>query len=112
MDIEVHFSCGNRVVLRYLCSQFLGHTSAADIKEAFKEGTKNLGQSKMLQISMDGPATNLKFLKQIVSERNQTDANIPQLLELGSCSLHKVHGAFSAGIQKTGWNIDRLLCSL
>ena len=30
IDIEVRYAHGNRVVSRYLCSQFLGHTTAAE----------------------------------------------------------------------------------
>ena len=44
-------------------------------------------------------------------------SDIPLLLNLGSCSLHVVHGAFQTGAQQTGaqqtgWNIDSLLRSL
>ena len=37
---------------------------------------------------------------------------MPTLLNLGSCSLHIVHGAFKTGAQATGWNIDAILRSM
>ena len=112
MDVVVRYIQGHRVVSRYLCSQFLGHTRAADIVDAFKDATKELNPAKMLQVSMDGPATNYKMLELLMEDRNQLDPGMPKLLELGSCSLHIVHGAFATGASKTGWNIDRLLRSL
>ena len=36
----------------------------------------------------------------------------PILLDVGSCSLHVVHGAFRTGVKQTGWGIDLLLKSL
>ena len=61
---------------------------------------------------MDGPSTNWKFYEELVKLHNEQDPDIPLLLNLGSCSLHVVHGAFKTGAQKTGWNIDSLLRSL
>jgi hypothetical protein len=37
---------------------------------------------------------------------------MPSLLNIGSCSLHIVHGAFKTGAQATGWNIVGILRSL
>ena len=62
----------------------------------------------MAQISMDGPIINWKFYDSIVEERNQNDA-CPALIDIGSCSLHVVHGAFRSGVQKTKWGIDGVL---
>ena len=37
---------------------------------------------------------------------------MPKLVELGSCSLHIVHGALSTGIKKSTWFLEKLLRSL
>lgn len=58
---------------------------------------------------MDGPNVNHKFLEMLMQDRRKKDPDQPQLLQLGSCSLHIVHGAFSTGMQKTGWNLEKLL---
>ena len=76
---------------------------------AFKEGTSKLKPSKMLQVSMDGPSVNIKFLDMLMEERKKTNPGMPGLLKLGSCSLHIIHGAFSTGMQRTDWNLEKLL---
>ena len=63
---------------------------------------------KMVQVSMDGPSVNWKLYDSIVEERNQND-DYPALIDIGSCSLHVVHGAFRSGVQKTKWGIDGVL---
>jgi hypothetical protein len=99
-----------RVVSRYFDSEFLGHTRAADLLNKFLKGLESLDQGNMVQISMDGPSTNWKFYDELVDQRNSED--LPKLLNMGSCSLHVIHGAFKTGAQKTGWNVDSFLRSL
>ena len=109
MDVIVRYFYRDKVVSQYLQSQFLGHASAQDLVSAFKQGTSKLNPSKMLQVSMDGPNVNFKFLSDLQDDRKKEDPDLPGILQLGSCSLHIVHGAFSTGIQKTGWNLESLL---
>ena len=44
----------------------------------------------------------------IVEDRNQND-DCPALINIGSCSLHAVYGAFRSGVQKTKWEINGVL---
>ena len=60
---------------------------------------------------MDGPNINWKMLDLIVEDRNSNET-YPNLLDVGSCSLHVVHGAFRTGMKQTGSGIDLLLKSL
>ena len=60
---------------------------------------------------MDGPNINWKMLDLIVENRNSSET-YPNFLDVGSCSLHVVHGAFRTGMKQTGWRIDLLLKSL
>ena len=39
----------------------------------------------------------------LIQELKEEDR--PQLLNIGACGLHVVHGAFKSGIKTTGWNI-------
>ena len=98
----------DRVVCRYLTSRFLGHTCAEDLKKEFEEGIQELDMKKMVQVSMDGPNVNWKLYDSLVEKRNQND-DYPPLIDIGSCSLHVVHGAFRSGVQKTKWGIDGVL---
>ena len=36
----------------------------------------------------------------------------PDLIDISSCGLHAVHGAFKTGANATGWKVDNLLRSL
>ena len=51
------------------------------------------------------------MLDLIVEDRNSNET-YPNLLDVGSCSLHVVHGAFRTGMKQTGSGIDLLLKSL
>ncbi|GBM75925.1 hypothetical protein AVEN_125336-1 [Araneus ventricosus] len=106
MDINVRFwdEQEKQVCTRYLTSVFLGRTRASDLLQAFKDGLKSVEFKKILQISMDGPDINLKFLKDFKADLN-TDPDDKKLLDLGSCGLHTLHCAFKSSMQETGWNI-------
>ena len=111
MDFIVRYFKDDEVKSRYLSSGFLGHTTAKDLKRAFEECTEKLDLKNLIQLSMDGPDVNWKMLDLIVEDRNSNET-YPNLLDVGSCSLHVVHGAFRTGMKQTGWGIDLLLKSL
>ena len=54
---------------------------------------------------MDGPNVNLKFYEAVVTERNENEQH--QLINIGSCGLHTIHGAFKTGFEKSAWKIKR-----
>ena len=51
------------------------------------------------------------MLNKIKEERCLVE-HYPGLINVGSCSLHVVHGAFRSGILKTKWGIDSVLKAL
>ena len=55
----------NEVRTRYLGSNFLRHSTAVGLMDNFNEVIKHLNPEKLYQISMDGPAVNIKFLNEI-----------------------------------------------
>ena len=57
---------------------------------------------------MDSPSVNWKFLESFPSN-TRPDATDPQLLDLGSCGLHVVHGSFQTGHKAAGWTVNELL---
>lgn len=99
----------NIVVTRYFDSVFLGHTRAEDLLRKFISGLSKLNLAYMLQISMDGPSTNWKFLDLLEHDREESDPNIPSLINFGSCGLHIGHRAFKHGATTAGWKIDGVL---
>ena len=104
MDFLVRYLYKDKVTCRYITSGFLGHSHAEDLKMKFEEGIIELEKKKMLQVSMGGPNVNWKLYDSIVEERNEND-DYPGLIDIGSCNLHIVHGAFRAGVQKTKWSL-------
>ena len=63
-----------------------------------------------MQVSIDGPNVNWKFIELLEDDEDFTK-NGKQLLELGSCGLHAVHGAFQTGHKAAEWNVNEVLRS-
>ena len=57
----------------------------------------------MFQVSMDGPAVNWKFFDTLMNYRSECE--LPQLINIGSCSLHTIHGSLKTAVESTSWNI-------
>ncbi|WAR14725.1 hypothetical protein MAR_004830 [Mya arenaria] len=113
MDIHVRYWGTNGLVhTRYLGSQFLGHATAEDMLQHFQKGIGDLEKQtkNMLQISMDGPNVNWKFLDMITTKIEQ-DFSV-SLINIGSCVLHNVHNAFKTGCQATTWDVSSVLSSM
>ena len=88
---------------------FLGHSTAADLIKNFNDGLTGIDPSRNLQISMDRPNVNIKFLEMI--KKDSEEAKLNKLIDIGSCDLHAVHGSFKTACEKTEWDIKRLLKS-
>ena len=99
----------NKVCSRYFDSKFLGHSTAEDLLQSLKTSLDKLNPANLIQISIDGPLTNWKLLEELVKDRAISDPEIPQLINVGSCGLHIVHGAFKTGATAKGWHIDNML---
>ena len=92
-EIDIHVQYWNedeeKVTVRYWTSLFLGHTRCDDLVAAFHNGLNELEETNMIQISMDGPNTNLKLLSEV---QNECQKNKPSsLIDIGSCNLHLIH---------------------
>ena len=112
MDFVIRFwdSADDKVAVRYLGSEFLGHATAADLLKHFNRGIAQLDPKNLLQVSMDGPNVNQKFHQDLVKERQAEE--LPGILNIGSYGLHSVHGSLQTGANKTGWNLGNLLRAL
>ena len=56
---------------------------------------------------MDGPTTNWNVLDIIDDERVAN--GVQKTVNIGSCSLHILHGAFQTGFTKIDWDIGKIL---
>ena len=59
---------------------------------------------------MDGPSVNWAFFDLLSKQRNQD--GLPELINIGSCSLHIVHGAFQYGALASDWGLKKILKAL
>ena len=57
--------------MRYWTSLFLVHTQCDNLVAAFHNGQNELEETNMVQISMDGPNTNLKLFSEVQNERQK-----------------------------------------
>ena len=102
-DAETHM-----VSSRYLNSVFLGHATASDLLTKFTECLGSLPLGKIMQVSMDGLSVKWRFLEDLKKDLHQHKED-RQLLEIGSCELHVVHGAFQSGHTATGSKVNAVL---
>ena len=109
LDIYLRFWNGNEVQSRYFTSIFMRHARAVDIEEDLKKAIQSLQKANLLQLSMDGPNVNWKVFEDLQSEIQLENGK--NLLNVGSCGLHVIHGAFRSAMSETGWDIETLLTS-
>ena len=109
MDLLLRFfdPLDERVKVRFFDSRFLGHATHSDLLQHFNDAVKDLNPNHMYQISMDGPSVNLKFYDCIIKQREENEQHA--LVNIGTCGLHTIHGAFRNGAQKSDWNIKKVL---
>ena len=109
LDIQVRYWDNGKmeVQTRYLDSRFFKRPNADNIVEELLSSTKVLPEKKMLALSMDGPNTNWCVLDKLKLHREKNE--VPQLMDIGSCGLHVVHGAFETGVKATGWELGKVL---
>ena len=59
-----------QVNVRYWNSKFLTHTTKKDLLMEFNKSVDIINLSKIIQVSMDGPSVNLKFLQELNTKKN------------------------------------------
>ena len=57
-----------------------------------------LSDSKLVQLSMDGPSVNVKLLQDVEYDRKYKF--LPFLLDIGTCGLHTLHRTFKTPLKK------------
>ena len=59
-----------------------------------------------LQLSIDGPNTNWSILTMLYDDCCEKD--YPKIIDIGSCSLHVLYGAFKSGVEATDWFLNKI----
>ena len=75
----------SEVAIHYWNSKFLGHTHSDDLVKVFN-GLNELDLTKLTQILMDGPISNLKFFSEIKKLRIEDEPT--SLIDTGCYNLH------------------------
>ena len=91
----------------YMGSEFMGCSTADDVLETFQNGISEVDESKVMQVSSDGPNVNLAFLKKYASVREEKE--LDPLIDRDTCGLHAVHGSMKAGAKASEWELRKLL---
>ena len=109
MDILIRYfdHVEDSLTVRYLELKLFGHTTNQDLFIQITQALFKLDTNKMFQVSMDGPIVNLKFLEKLQKDRLENEQH--ELINIGSCGLHTIHGAFKTGAESTSWNIRKTL---
>ena len=93
----------------YLGSSFFRKT-ANDIYEKFTFTSEVLDQTKLLQVSSDGPNVSVAFLDLINDERKEKEYS--QLIHIGICGLHSLCNALSNCAKASSWKMKELLSAM
>ncbi|KAH8033255.1 hypothetical protein HPB51_008654 [Rhipicephalus microplus] len=109
MDALIRYwdAADDSVKTRYLTFCFMGHTCAEDLASAFRQAVEEIRGSKILQVSMDGP--NVKFLRSLKEELRESDES--HILDIESCGLHAINGAYKADHVASSWDLVSFLRS-
>ena len=102
MDLQIRYwnNTQNMVLTRYLDSSFLQRANANNLFDALISSLKDLDPKRLGQLSMDGPSTNWNVLQLLHNDREEKE--YPFIINILSCSLHVLHGAFKSGMDAAG----------
>lgn len=97
-----------KIVSLYVWSLFLGHCPAEALKEHFFDfgSTLKWNVKLLLHIGMDEPNVNKAFHRMLEEELSKVHGKT--ILNIGTCSLHPIHTAFSNGLKKLSFDFDKL----
>ena len=79
--------------------------SQMDIQYPLSESLTGITLQKMYHLSMDRPYVNWNVFELLNAERCENE--FPSLINIGSCGLHVVHGAFKTGFQSVDWDLSK-----
>ena len=85
--------------VHYLDSNFFGHATHQDLFTQLTQALFKLDTNKMFQVSLDGPNVNLRSLEKLQKDCLENEQY--ELVNVRSCRLHTIHGAFKTGAEST-----------
>ena len=107
---KFNWDSNDSIKVRCWTFSFLRHSwvgAHSNLLKHFNESLSGLDLSKMLQMSINGPAVNWKFFDALMNYRSECES--PQLIIIGSCFLYAVHRALKTAFESTSWKIKQTL---
>ena len=97
---------------RYCGSLFVGHCKAEQLVDHYKEFESEMSwdPSLLLHFGMDGPNVNLKFQNDV--EKMFKDTLKKTLIDIDTCTIHKVHTSFRRGVLQLPIDVDEFAVNL
>ena len=92
--------------MRFFKFQFPIRPNAKNFFDCLIILLKDLPSERFLQLSIDGPNTNWSVLTMFHDDHCEKD--YPKIIDIGSCSLHVLHGAFKSGVEATDWFLNKI----
>lgn len=107
LDVLVRFYSDSAgcIVVEHLQSFNLGHATAEIMFSCVQEALAEVPKQNLLCFFSDGPNV-MKSLKKRVKELS------PHLLDIGECTLHKVHNAFLSGLQAFSNDLESIVTDI
>ena len=65
--------------------------------------------NNLVQVGKDGQNINQELLTMVKEKRLFENPQSPKLLEVGSCGVHVLHGAYNTDTSMTNWNLGKIL---
>ena len=94
----------------YIGPEFRGHASNKDIFAEFKKSHEGLDIThNTFQISIAGPSMNWAIVDVVCEYRMLEDLNAPELLNIGPCGIHVLHGAYQTAHGTNDWEVGKTL---
>jgi hypothetical protein len=88
----------------------MGHSNAKCLLVSFKKALAEIPLKLLLQVSMNSSAVSWNFFELLAADEDAGLNN--KLIEIGSCGLHVINGAFQTGHKVSGWNANAYLRAL
>ena len=86
----------------------MGHAAAEHLMTNVMESMCDLKRQDLLQVSMDGPSVDWKFFDDFSTCMKNEGSG---LVNIGSCGLHILHGAFKDAFRPVGsWMNSVIVC--
>lgn len=110
MDVILRF-WEDRLRTYYLTSLFPDKCDAETLLTTFIAALEKFGldAGRIIQLATDGPNVNIKLFRIFREYLQENNGGSTMLLDVGTCSVHIVHGSFKTAHQKVSWKVNDFL---